>query len=234
MKESLKALSQRLGMQIASTARSGIYHCVDLDRIRPLRSFRTIFDVGAHIGETSAFYARQAPNSAIYAFEPIAHNYQQLVRTTAGSKRIRPVHTALAATSGERVIHHGETSQTHSLVGSVNDGRAGLRSSENIQVQTIDEFCASNTIEHIDLLKTDTEGYDMEVLRGASGLFEREAIDFVYAEAGFDPADVQHTSFERLFAFLTGKGFGFMGLYELSVNGPPRHIEYCNALFSRI
>jgi FkbM family methyltransferase len=36
-----------------------------------------------------------------------------------------------------------------------------------VTVTTLDEYCAANGIERIDLLKNDTQGYELEVLRGA-------------------------------------------------------------------
>jgi hypothetical protein len=40
-----------------------------------------------------------------------------------------------------------------------------------VNVTTIDDYCASKKIATIQLLKCDTEGHDMEVLRGAETLF---------------------------------------------------------------
>jgi FkbM family methyltransferase len=233
MKALLKSAAHRAGLQVASSARAGIYHMVDIGRVTPLSSLKTIFDVGAHQGESSLGYVREAKNAQVFAFEPMRRNFENLVAAVAGSGKIVPVHSALGSVPGELRVHHGETSQTHSLVETVNSQRAS-GSSEVVNVGTVDEFCAANGIRHIDLLKTDTEGYDLEVLKGATSMLQQKAIDFVYSEVGFDPGDKQHTLFNSLFEFLTPHGFGFTGLYELSLNGPPTHIEYCNALFSRI
>jgi len=36
-----------------------------------------------------------------------------------------------------------------------------------VTITTIDAFCSANNIDQISVLKTDTEGFDAEVLRGA-------------------------------------------------------------------
>ena len=46
----------------------------------------------------------------------------------------------------------------------------------------LDRWCADNDIEVVDILKIDTEGFDAEVLRGASHLLGRGSIGFVYFE----------------------------------------------------
>lgn len=54
-----------------------------------------------------------------------------------------------------------------------------------VRLDTVDAFCAEQGIEHIDLLKTDTEGYETSVLRGANSMFEQGRIDFDLAECDF-------------------------------------------------
>ena len=53
---------------------------------------------------------------------------------------------------------------------------------EGITVTTFDQFTSLRAINHVDLLKIDTEGYDINVLRGASEMLRKGAITFVYVE----------------------------------------------------
>ena len=54
--------------------------------------------------------------------------------------------------------------------------------SRAVEIDTVDTFCERNRIDHISVSKIDTEGHDLSVMRGASGLFEKRAIDFVLFE----------------------------------------------------
>jgi methyltransferase FkbM-like protein len=47
---------------------------------------------------------------------------------------------------------------------------------ERVAVTTVDAYAAEQTIDHIDLLKVDTEGHDLRVLRGAERAFRAGAI----------------------------------------------------------
>src|SRR5690349_13867376 len=42
-----------------------------------------IFDVGANVGQTSAYLRNAFSNSQIYAFEPVASTYQELIKNVS-------------------------------------------------------------------------------------------------------------------------------------------------------
>ena len=49
-------------------------------------------------------------------------------------------------------------------------------------VTTVDEFSSQNKIDRIDVLKIDTEGFDLVVLEGARSMLQKRAIKFIYVE----------------------------------------------------
>ena len=56
----------------------------------------------------------------------------------------------------------------------------------NVQTQTLDNFCLSNNIEKISLLKLDTDGTEYELLNGAKKMLSEGKIDIIYTEiSGF-------------------------------------------------
>jgi len=59
-----------------------------------------------------------------------------------------------------------------------------LNSYEKIYVktQTIDTFCENNKIDKIDILKIDTEGNELNVLRGSEKLLSKNNIKIIYVE----------------------------------------------------
>ena len=99
-------------------------------------------------------------------------------------------------------------------------------------VNMLMEFCDKNNINSIDILKTDTEGYDLEVLRGGSKMLEARKIKFVLSEVAFYPGK-ENTQFLPVFDFLSPYGFRFYGLYDCAYWGTnlAKGIMFSNALF---
>ena len=52
----------------------------------------------------------------------------------------------------------------------------------NVQTQTLDNFCLEEKINNIDVLKIDTEGNELNVLKGAKKLLEQNKINIIYTE----------------------------------------------------
>ena len=49
----------------------------------------------------------------------------------------------------------------------------------DVEVDTVDRYCASNGIERIDFLKIDVEGFEEDVLRGATTMLKRKSVGIV-------------------------------------------------------
>lgn len=52
----------------------------------------------------------------------------------------------------------------------------------NVECETLDGLCDRLTIDHIDVLKVDTEGHEMAVLQGAARMLAAHRVQFVYLE----------------------------------------------------
>jgi FkbM family methyltransferase len=203
---------------------------LDLARWTQKRPLKVIVDVGANVGQTALEFSRWFPTSAIHSFEPVKANFDLLRMRTVHSKQISAHHAACGAQSGTQMIRYGVHSHLHSLAaqGTTIAPDAG----ESVSVTTVDEFSAQHSIASIDLLKTDTEGYDLEVLRGAEAMLSRGAIRFVFVEAGLNGQQGQ-TPFCKIFERLAPHGFVFSGFYDPMRGGENREILwFCNALFT--
>jgi FkbM family methyltransferase len=68
-----------------------------------------------------------------------------------------------------------------------------VSNAEDIKVTTVDNFIKEHHLSSIKLLKSDTEGYELEVLKGAADSLKNQLVDMVYMDVGFSEADKQHT-----------------------------------------
>ena len=175
-----------------------------------------IFDVGANIGQTSLKYSKHFPSAKIFAFEPIQSTFDQLNINTKGIKNITLIKSALGPKSGKVKISLFD--DTLSVLNSLNQlamNSATHSKKEMIEVMTGDEFCQLNHISKIDLLKIDTEGYELSVLEGFKQMLTQNKIKALYCEVGFSKQNKRNTLINEIIDFANQNNFVFCGLYEI-------------------
>lgn len=193
---------------------------------------RTIVDVGANVGQSASSFAREIPEAEVYALEPFQKTFDAL---RANVQSLKNVH-AFKLAAGDRcgmceVFRNADvTSQVNSLVEARQSTlKNHAAATESIELVTLDRFCQDRFIGAIDILKTDTEGYDVEVLTGATELLAAHKITAVICEVGMD-GDPWHTSFFKVVNLLKKYGMETAGFYETDYQLDGR-FSHTNALF---
>ncbi len=178
--------------------------------------FKTFFDVGANVGQTAQHIRAAFPNAVIHSVEPIKKTFELLQQNTKGLN-VTTHNLALGSKNETIEVNIDETNTNNSinsLVSGNNEITSGQTFTEKIQVVATADFCSSLGIKHIDYLKIDTEGYDLEVIKGAEALVKENAISFIEAEVSMNPQNTFHVSFEEVKKYLEERGYFLFGLYE--------------------
>jgi FkbM family methyltransferase len=168
----------------------------------------TILDVGANVGRWSGSLLEVSHNIQVpvhvHAFEPCRATFAQLSERARNWPEVTLNNSACSRRSGTAKMHvYGGGLGTNSLVEPI-DGRQAV--SEEVQLTTIDVYCAANEIGTIDLLKIDAEGYDFEVIVGASGMLDRRAVRILQFE--YNQRWIGARNYLRdAFVFLNPKGY---------------------------
>lgn len=134
----------------------------DLPRLSPCK---ILFDVGANVGAYSDFLQSKFPNADIYLFEPNPHSFEKISK-----KYQHAFNTGFSSEKGRTKIYFYQddaATTSASIIEEVISGRERPYTSADIVLDTIDDFCSRNAIDHIDFLKIDVEGHELEVLKGA-------------------------------------------------------------------
>jgi FkbM family methyltransferase len=210
-------------------------YCLPFDVLRYQRGQPegVLIDAGANIGQTSLYLRRFFPRTRILAFEPVAGTFQTLARNVSRYKTIEPFRLALGAQPGRIEIPLRNNSELNSLVTGIDNARDLSGQKERVEVQTLDQVVREHGLGRICLLKSDTQGYDLEVLRGAEKTLAAGEVDFVYVEVNFDKNDKECSDFFEVTEFLDRFGFRFSGFYEPFHWGPRKvFFGFCNALFA--
>lgn len=178
--------------------------------VRPLLDARIIFDVGANIGQSAIPFAKKFVDADVHCFEPSRSTFTELVANTENIPSIHSHAIALSSTESKMQLVHEEHSCMHYL----QDSPVAGKSTEPVQVTTLDNFCQKKSISRINILKVDTEGHDLKVLQGGERLLRDASIDVIYVEAGISPANEVHVSLDNLRDYLSGHGYLIFGFYE--------------------
>jgi FkbM family methyltransferase len=152
----------------------------------------TIFDVGAYNGEFSKRIANVLPSAAIHAFEPMREAYATLKDGLSGPQfRLNNVGLSDKTEGAVNMFSHrvpfGNLWEMHaSLYRNVFEEYYHSDTyAYQVSMDTLDNYCSLNNVAHIDYLKIDTEGNDLNVLRGARNMIARMAITFVQFEFNY-------------------------------------------------
>ncbi|HEV7333490.1 MAG TPA: FkbM family methyltransferase [Flavisolibacter sp.] len=199
----------------------------DLKRSFTMDMFRTVFDIGANVGQSALKYITLFPNADIYSFEPVKSTYSQLVSNTKHHSRIHPFHIGMGKEKGSLKININSNSTINSLLRPSENNSA-----EEITIDTVADFCSSQGIQSIDFLKTDTEGYDLFVLEGCKPMLQKQQIKVVMVECEPVATSNYFVSIEDLGAFLSPFGYKLFGIYEQQLDWDgKKSVLFFNAVF---
>jgi FkbM family methyltransferase len=200
---------------------------------------KTVFDVGANEGQSAREFCRGFPLARIYSFEPAPGPFQLLSRFAGGQPRVTPVNQALGETPGQAEFHENNFDQTSSfLPASVQSGAYfgsevfGCRRKIRVEVTTLDTFCRRESIEKIDLLKLDVQGFELNVLKGARDFLEGGRIGCLVLELAFVPLYENQPALNDLAAFLGEYQYKLAGFYDFAQSAR-LHLMWCEAIFHR-
>jgi FkbM family methyltransferase len=171
-----------------------------------------IFDVGANIGGMALKFAQQVPRGHVYAFEPTDFAFSKLLNNLSLNphlaKTITPVQLFLSdQTTPRHQIQayaswkvDGSASNAHRLHGGT------LKSARSVAAVTLDDYCANNGIDRVDLIKIDTDGHELSVLKGAWRTVAKNR-PYIIFEIGLYVLQEQHIAFEQIYAYFAEYGY---------------------------
>lgn len=201
------------------------------------RTAPVVIDVGCNEGDSIATSLRLMPGARVHAFEPSPETAARCSARFNGDPRVT-IHTmALGAEPGRLTLHRHTGGATDSLLA---DGQAfntltpqklAVPQPEvEVAIETLDNMAQRLGLARIDLLKTDTQGFDDRVIAGAKGLFARGGVSIVYVELIYAPIYQGQALPHQVMATLTDAGFRMVGLFGAKHERGPV-LAWCDAMF---
>jgi FkbM family methyltransferase len=143
---------------------------------------QTVFDVGACGGEWTEAALEIKPELTVHCFEPQESCQQALVGRIGGRAILNCF--AVGRASGEATIYStDEDLQVTSTYRMPYLSKVAMRE-DTISILTLTDYCARYNVPHIDFLKIDVEGAEMDVLEGGIELFRQGRIMAAQVEYG--------------------------------------------------
>jgi FkbM family methyltransferase len=153
-------------------------------------------DCGANIGEYSmALVKGIGGNSKLYAFEPGSTTFAQLSENTKLYKNIIPVPKGVGDQPGQFSFFASQADSKHSSFIQRDmshwDEKYNLKKSETVELIRLDAFLASEKIRHVQFIKIDIEGYEMNCLLGLGDFLKNREVDMIQFEFGVATIDAK-------------------------------------------
>ena len=165
-----------------------------------------IFDVGANIGQTITDFRSFFPRSVIHSFEPSPTTFQALTRHAGGRKDVHLWNFAFGSTPGRMTLRENSF-PVMSFLQLGDHGWGQVVRETPVEIKTVDQFCREQSIEKVDILKSDTQGFDLEVLLGAEQMIRDGRIGLVYLEVIFAALYENQPSISRIYDFMLDRDF---------------------------
>ena len=177
-----------------------------------------LFDVGANKGDFTQIILTlfNNDNIQVHSFEPSKATFEFLKNNIKSDKVILN-NKGLGKEAGTFPFY---TDRPGSGAASLTKRNLDYLSvdfgySEDVSIDTLDNYCNENNIKDIDLLKLDVEGHEMDVLEGSKEMLSRNVIKMISFE--FGGCNIDTRTFLRDFYYLLNE-FDY-SLYRITPSG---------------
>lgn len=239
-KRALRTVLEAQGYYVRPTSQFGLSLGEDLRRLLVNRTQPVMIDAGANSGQWLTSIKQTFPGARVRCYEPDERAFTILRETARGLSEIECIQCALGREPGTLTFFRNADSVTSSLLQPAAQKRPlpyaeKLAAMDTVQmeVRTLSDELRRQNIDHVDLLKTDCQGFDLRVLEGAEREIEAGAIDLISTEALFQQEYDGQAWFHEICGWLTARGFALIGIYDILHDDDGRAL-FGDTLFARM
>jgi FkbM family methyltransferase len=173
-----------------------------------------VFDVGANRGQYTNLINKHLNNSTIHCFEIVPQTFNILTKNLSLNTNIILNNFGLSDTDRIEQVTWFPNSDSGSSINAL----PWQSNSDQVECQVIsgDSYCQKNSIDQIDLLKIDTEGHELSVLKGFKNLIKSGQISVIQFEYGFTYIP-SRTTLGDIYELLMPYGYSIGRLYPNGV-----------------
>jgi FkbM family methyltransferase len=216
MRAAVKRLVRAFGFDVVRLPAAGtMEHYLG----RLLREVRPdcVVDVGARIGDYGALCRRLGFGGRIVSIEPAPSSYAALAERARRDPGWTTIHAAAGGANERRTLNVTSFSALSSFLEPSDYGaelfgeRARIVGREEVELDRLDELVAPKSGRRL-FLKVDTQGWDLEVLRGATGILPE--VEALHIELAVRPVYRGAVTYLDALGELETLGFELAGLFN--------------------
>ena len=209
-----------------------------LTRVLPVDEPLVVVDVGANEGQTARRVLAEFPRATVYCFEPAPETFKSLRHNVADDARIHLEPVACGSKVGSVDFHVTDNHWCSSVLAPSDLGKRfygdWYRTKQVVKVPmtTLDTWMTDRRVPRVDILKVDAQGYDLEVLRGATRMLA-SGVKAINCECQFAPEYEGCATFSQIDQFLVTQGYALHQLHEVHDRGNEQQTTYGDGLWLR-
>lgn len=189
-----------------------------------------VLDVGANEGQSVQAFRQLLPGCEVHAFEPSPTTFARLSAALRGQAGVHLNRCGVGEAQGALALRESSEPTMTSFLEPGPDCCWGepLRTTD-VPVVTLDQYCGERGIAFVDVLKTDTQGFDFQVISGAAGMIAENRIHVIKTELIFSDMYQGQVPAEDYHKHLRGAGFRLVGYYDFGFQDGL--LSWCDAIF---
>lgn len=234
LRTELRRSLRRFGIDLVRYPESRPAH----KRVRLLRHHQidVVLDVGAGDGGYASELREFGYQGRVVSFEPLAAPYARLRRAAAGDAHWTTVNVALGDCHERSPINVAANSASSSFLAMRDEHRraapyAAYVGTEDVQVRRLDDVLGPHCAGGVVLLKMDVQGYEQQVLGGATRTLP--LVRGVQVEMSLVPLYEGSWLFAEALQFLAGSGFELVSLEPGFTNRATGQLLQVDGIFMR-
>jgi FkbM family methyltransferase len=214
MQQSARRLLRKIGLDVRWYKGLGQDPFKDMHFFLAGNKSPVILDVGANTGESVYSFKEMSPGSSIHSFEPSPRTYAQLTENCKKFDNVKTWNCGVGSSPGTLPFLENNYSSMSSFLPPGEEADGEIEMTTNVEVWTLDSFATKQNVEFVHILKSDTQGYDFHVLKGAEGLMKENRIGMIYFEFIFYKQYKDLPPFDEVFRFLLDRNFSLVSFYR--------------------